>query len=592
MKRVRVLFAPENRGFADILNAALDEGGFEPVADGSRVNAALVLWTPASVRSPAVTGAARRALGNRVLVPVAIGKTPPPPSFEHLWPMDLAGWSGDIVDPRWRFVLEELEIALRRRADIALDAEEPEIAYAAASALAGRPAFAEPRRRVYAAPAPGALVGAAPRRAPSPVPVMRSSEPPLESPAPPPADIVQLDEDDGGDDPILLDDVRAVERFTPAPGAVATPPAHFSRAALIGGVFVAALAAVTVGTYVFGARTTPVDARPQTSAPPIVAYVEPAEAPPPASDDNQTTNEAADDGAATALDIGALAEAAVEERVAAEAAAVGADPIAGRIWESTRDAAAEEAYFGNYFRECLECPDMAVLETGGFMLGSPADEPGRGDDEGPTVDVSITRRFAMSTREITFEQWDACMREGGCAAQPSDSGFGRGKRPVLNVSWSEARAFAAWLSKKTGSNYRLPTEAEWEYAARGGREGPFSFDDAPGADKANYDGARPYAGEAAIARGATLPAGSFAPNAYGLFDVHGNVWEWTADCWSPNHASASTDGAAVGGACEARVIKGGGWNSPGAQLRAAEREPFAQGARRNDVGLRLVRDMP
>ncbi len=128
---------------------------------------------------------------------------------------------------------------------------------------------------------------------------------------------------------------------------------------------------------------------------------------------------------------------------------------------------------GETFRDCPECPEMVVIPAGNFTMGSPANEPGRYDDEGPRHRVTIPRAFALGRYEVTFAEWDACVQAGGCSRRPDDWGWGRGNRPVINVSWGDAREYVRWLSRKTGQAYRLPSEAEWEYAARAGR--PWRF---------------------------------------------------------------------------------------------------------------------
>jgi formylglycine-generating enzyme required for sulfatase activity len=163
---------------------------------------------------------------------------------------------------------------------------------------------------------------------------------------------------------------------------------------------------------------------------------------------------------------------------------------------------------GETFRDCGECPEMVVIPAGTFMMGSPDSEVGRLIYEGPQHKVKIARPFAVSKYEITFDQWDACMKEGGCKDMPKDEGWGRGKRPVINVNWDNAQNYAAWLAKKTGKPYRLLSEAEWEYAARGGATTRYPWGDEPGANRANFNGSgSQWSGKQ------TAPVGSFEPNA-------------------------------------------------------------------------------
>jgi formylglycine-generating enzyme required for sulfatase activity len=182
---------------------------------------------------------------------------------------------------------------------------------------------------------------------------------------------------------------------------------------------------------------------------------------------------------------------------------------------------------GKTFRDCDVCPEMVVVPAGKFKMGSPAGEEGRSDDEGPRHPVEIAKAFAVGRYEVTFAEWDACVAGGGCNGhQPADEGWGRGRRPVINVSWNDAKSYVTWLSKKTGKPYRLLSEAEWEYAARAGTTSPFHFGATITPDQANYDGTYTYgAGPKGVYRRKTVPVGSFPANDFGLSDMHGNVWE-------------------------------------------------------------------
>ena len=228
---------------------------------------------------------------------------------------------------------------------------------------------------------------------------------------------------------------------------------------------------------------------------------------------------------------------------------------------------------GETFRDCDGCPEMVMIPAGSFTMGSPATEPGHDSEEGPQHQVNIARAFAVGKYEVTFEEWDACVREKGCSYSPSDNGQGRGKRPVTNVSHRDAKVYTGWLSRKSGRNYRLLTEAEWEYVARAGTNTAFSSDAGITPQQANYATTFSYAGSpVATSPRNAVPVGSYARNAFGVYDVHGNVWEWTEDCWHASYDGAPSDGSAwTSGECSQRVTRGGSWDSVPQSLRSAFR---------------------
>ena len=236
---------------------------------------------------------------------------------------------------------------------------------------------------------------------------------------------------------------------------------------------------------------------------------------------------------------------------------------------------------GYTFRDCEGCPEMTVLAGGLFSMGSPASETGRGRDEGPLHEVSLAP-FAMGKYEVTFSQWDACLADSGCNGySPADGGWGRGDRPVTNVSWEDAQAYLDWLNRKTGGlRYRLASEAEWEYAARGGQTDAYAF------------GPRVTAAQATFRVRQTTPVGAHAANAFNLFDMHGNVGEWVEDCYAPNYDLAPVDGAAVqADECSRRVFRGGGYADQAPVLRAAARRAADDSARAPGVGFRVARTL-
>jgi formylglycine-generating enzyme required for sulfatase activity len=219
---------------------------------------------------------------------------------------------------------------------------------------------------------------------------------------------------------------------------------------------------------------------------------------------------------------------------------------------------------------------MVVVPAGSFTMGSPASEAGRDDDEDPQHLVTIPEPFAVGRYEVMFAEWDACVADGGCDAyRPDDEGWGRGDRPVINVSWDDAQFYVGWLSRKTGRRYRLLSESEWEYAARSGTETAYWWGSRASHEYANY-GMDECCGGRVSGQDRwehTSPVGSFAANGFGLHDMLGNVWEWVEDCWHGSYSSAPDDGSAwtTGGNCGGRVLRGGSWSVNPRGLRAANR---------------------
>jgi len=241
-----------------------------------------------------------------------------------------------------------------------------------------------------------------------------------------------------------------------------------------------------------------------------------------------------------------------------------------------------------------DTPQMMVIQAGSFMMGSPGDERGRKAAEGPQHRVRIARSFALSRDLVTFDEWNACAAEGGCKNYfPNDQHWGRGTRPVINVNWKDAQDYAAWLSEKTGHRYRLPTEAEWEYAARAGTSTPYYTGYTLTTDQANYDGVDyPRDGSQGVYRQITTPVGSFPPNRFGLTDMAGNVWEWVEDCWNADYRGAPDDGSAwTRGDCNRRVVRSGAFNNTPAFARSAFRFWEVDQLRSAFVGFRLARDL-
>jgi formylglycine-generating enzyme required for sulfatase activity len=243
------------------------------------------------------------------------------------------------------------------------------------------------------------------------------------------------------------------------------------------------------------------------------------------------------------------------------------------------------------FQDCIDSgcnvkgPEMVVVPKGRFDMGS----NDGADDEKPVHPVTIGKPFAVGQFEITWDEWDACVTDGGCNNEPvekagGDNGWGKSKRTVVEVSWNDAKAYVKWLSKKTGKKYRLLSEAEWEYAARADTTTRYWWGDAISKDQANYG----------YDLNKTVPVDSYQPNLWGLYQVHGNVWEWVEDCWHKNYNGAPDDGTAwlKGGNCRGHVVRGGSWND-GFQsgLRSANRSWGFTGSRYVFIGFRIARTL-
>lgn len=218
---------------------------------------------------------------------------------------------------------------------------------------------------------------------------------------------------------------------------------------------------------------------------------------------------------------------------------------------------------GKSFKDCQDCPEMVLVPPGRFMMGMPGLQQAQ----------SIERAFAVGKYEVTFAEWDACVADGGCAGyRPDDHGWGRGRQPAIDISWSDAKQYVRWLSQKTGHDYRLLTEVEWEYAARAGTTTAYPWGDAIGSGNANcngcgseWDGKQP------------APVGSFRANAFGLYDMNGNACEWIEDCYLT---------------CDRHMMRGGSWFYDPRGVSSTFRYSDNTGARDFDDGFRVARTLP
>lgn len=529
MGEICILHAPETWEFARQAAAGLAGEGHSvfrrenaPAEDHLNADAVIVVWSAALLSSPDMLDAARRALARRILVPISVGGVEPPGSFAHVLPIDLSGWQGDRNDPRWQFVRDEVDLAVRRNEAAAESAPvgersvwaPPQVgarvfapAIVAVAALAGVSFLLIPQRQ--AAEPDEAVVAAVQDGHARETGVETQSIPPLAGETAPASRTAAQEpaSQESSDDAPVADNLRiaAVDR----PVAVAAPvePATSTT------TDEAASERETIGPQPPDLRD--IDEETFASA--------------------EIPDEALAEGDADPEEAEAVTVASLEMPTALPLPSPAADDFAGIV-----------------FRDCAACPDMAEIPA------APA-ETATLDSGLVLVNAGTSEPFALSRREVTFAEWNACVADQACRPV-SDAGWGRDKRPVINVSFDDAQGYVAWLTAKTGRRYRLPTEAEWDLAA--------------GASEAS-----PSAANLGQGRAMTVPAGSFAPSVYGLYDMRGNVWEWVADC-SP---------APAGGAdCSRHIIKGGAWNTPAAAGVTATKGAVEAGA---DVGFRVARDL-
>lgn len=253
---------------------------------------------------------------------------------------------------------------------------------------------------------------------------------------------------------------------------------------------------------------------------------------------------------------------------------------------------------GKVFKDCDSCPSMTVIAGGTDTLGALDTDAAARSNEKPARPVTLNSALAIGVTEVTFAQYDACVAAGGCSSRPQDKGWGRGTRPVINVSFADAQAYAAWVSQTTGFDYALPSEAQWEYAARAGANDIYPG----GSTQALCAFANGASSETPVAWsngdcidpgvGRTLPAGSLSANGFGLRDMVGNVAEWTTDCNTLNLRDAPVDGSAdARGSCGQRVVRGGSWFSGADDLRYSSRTMLRRGDRNDFTGFRVVRKL-
>lgn len=515
--------------------------------------AVVVLWSSRSVKSKWVR--AEATLGDRksALIPVMIEPCDRPIMFELIQTADLTGWSGDASDPQWQaFVADVREHVDRKRATAPVQPAAPapaakvDVAAAAATDTieaafwmsiqdgddpAEFEAYLErypqghfamlARKRLATLTAARAV---APVLPPPPEPALPKVEPPKVEPLRAPVQPAQP-----------APRVDPFQQKQAAMGSAAVRMKHKSGSPIpliLGG---AAVVVVAIAAFAFWPKGGDAATETASAGAPMASAREPA-AP------------------------------VLEAKAAAAPVEAPAEPRA----EPPPAPKVEKV-----FRDCDVCPQMMRLDGGAFMMGSPATEANHRAWEGPQREVKISP-IAVGLREVTFAEWDACVADGGCNRYaPPDKTWGRGARPVLMVSWNDAQTFLKWLSGKTGKAYRLPTEAEWEFAARGGTT------------TAYWWGEKYVSGH--VPHGKTDETGVNEPNGFGLYDVTGNVAEWVQDCYVNTFAGAPTDGSAVDKpGCSQRVIRGGGWRADADGFRIANRSRLAPSTRDTAIGFRVV----
>jgi formylglycine-generating enzyme required for sulfatase activity len=234
-------------------------------------------------------------------------------------------------------------------------------------------------------------------------------------------------------------------------------------------------------------------------------------------------------------------------------------------------------------QDCPTCPKLISVQPGSFIMG---------DDHGykyeyPAHEVTIDYPFALGQFEITFDEWEACAQERGCKPTPDDHGWGKGRYPIINLTYKDIQDYLTWISKKTKQTYRLPSEAEWEYAARAGTKTAYWWGDDVGVNNANCR----TCGSKWSGIG-SAPVGSFKANPWGFYDMNGNAWEWVADCWSPHYINAPTNGAPrLDGNCKEPIMRGGSWYYFPKLSRAAYRYKNGVNVFSYNVSFRILREL-
>lgn len=582
--------ALEAEGFSVWWDAALRAGEtYDEVTEHNlrTSGAVVVLWSKKSSNSKWVRAEATVGERSSTLVPALIEDCDRPIRFELVQTADLRHWRGDRNDPSWRAFMQDVRSAVQKKSSKQQAQAPANAAPAVAPDASIETAFwnsikdggdraeyeaylkrypngyfaALAQNRIAALSRPAAARPAPQSPPPSSAPQHKQAAPPPRQPAPQPANNA--------------------------------PPRKSGGGLIYAGIAAAIVVLCVVGFLMMPGRG---DAPAQAAAP-DVAIEKPAETPVAVTEQETTPGEdfvdVFADAAADALpteDIAAIDIEGAPLDLAAETGSAPAEPPSApqAVEPVVSDAAKSDAALaavpaatatpkkvkpGKTFRDCESCPQMTALPAGTFVMGSPSDEPGRNAYEGPQRTVAVPA-FAIGVYEITAAEWAACAADGVCTAKA----VGDGKGPALNISFREAETYASWLTRKTGRKYRMPTEAEWEYAARAGTTTAYWWGD-------RYDASN-------VATREPKPVGSAKANAFGVHDMLGNAREWVADCYVNNFLKAPIDGAAVTeGDCSKRVIRGGAWSSSAADMRVANRSRIDVNGRAGYMGVRIAAEV-
>ena len=607
MPEISVLLSPIDEPLGEIITEALTRRGHNAHLGSSHdrpsdlvdADAAIVVWSRAAKTLARLHDDARAALQRGALIPVAVDASGVPSGFENPVPIDLSDWAGDDGDPRWRFILEEIELLIERRrfheaassddtGDLYQEPCEPEEQFAPPPVYVEAEVVSAPVNHSY-----GRDVWVTTGAEDLPARERRTSRPSRFDPG-----LVAI----GGLMGLCVLTGVAIfaAPFVAPPKPVDEP--QFQQVRAVDDVSAAPtaqgeLAPVNLSVLQLSPNE-PVEADQDNSVEELSADgevpVEDAPSPRSTLSVNSPTIRTIDPNADPLADL--MASVALNSEQSTTALTETVDDMTSAqtalnvetLDDEPVDPINDASEVGqDYLRDCSECPPLVIAKAGTFEMGAAATETVGGPSERPRLEVRIEKDIAIGAHEVTRAQWRACVDAGGCRGyQPPTLAGDTSSHPVAMVSYEDAQAYAQWLSGKTGHLYRLPTEAEWEYAARAGTGGPFSFGPVIEPAQANFDARYPYGGAPGEPRGAAAPVGSYKANEFGLYDMHGNLWEWTSSCWTEAPGGLNGEGA-----CALRVIKGGAFNTGGWRLRSAHRLAKNAAAREYDNGFRVVREM-